>query len=240
MAPISVPLLGACIQRHSSCRCFWELCVTCCSPAAGHSGEQRERGQAPEAQGPGDTTGEPWAQGCGFRRLLSGHVTRSRVQPRGCPALRPFARCGAGGRGGHAPCRLTQELLQHLAIVQVLLQLLHDDSLLHEDVVDPVGEDLGETQASRPRPPRQGPEPVQEPSCPRPGGPGQAGPEGQASPSPQGGAGGWGSPTPASQGVLWEFMRPQQRFSHCLDWASPWQELGEVRELSARGSGGAW
>lgn len=37
---------------------------------------------------------------------------------------------------------LTQQLLQHLPIVQVLLQLLHDDPLLHQHVVDPVDEDL--------------------------------------------------------------------------------------------------
>lgn len=36
-----------------------------CGPAAGDSGGAA-RGQAPEAQGPGGTTGEPWARGCGF------------------------------------------------------------------------------------------------------------------------------------------------------------------------------
>lgn len=120
-----------------------------------------------------------------------------------CPAPRlssAVALCGVLGRGpggSHAPCRLTQELLQHLAVVKVLLQLLHDDSLLHQDVVDPVSEHLGETQASQPRPPRQGTRAGAGTKLPAARGPGQAGPEGQASPSP---------PNPARQGILWEFM----------------------------------
>lgn len=43
---------------------------------------------------------------------------------------------------GHPSRGLTQQLLQHLPIVQVLVQLLHDDPLLHQNVVDPVDEDL--------------------------------------------------------------------------------------------------
>lgn len=153
-----------------------------------------------------------------------------------CPAPRlpsAVALCGVLGRGpgeGHAPCRLTQELLQHLAVVKVLLQLLHDDSLLHQDVVDPVSEHLGETQASQPRPPRQGTRAGVGTKLPAARGPGQAGPEGQASPSP---------PTRA-RASCGNSCYPQQRFSHCLDWASPWRELREAGELSARGSGGAW
>lgn len=55
------------------------------------------------------------------------------------------------GVGQSCPCRgLTQELLQHLAVVQVFLQLLHNDPLLHQHVVNPVEEDLQETQALRP------------------------------------------------------------------------------------------
>lgn len=37
---------------------------------------------------------------------------------------------------------LTQQLLQHLPVVQVLLQLLHDDPFLHQHAVDPVDEGL--------------------------------------------------------------------------------------------------
>lgn len=37
---------------------------------------------------------------------------------------------------------LTEQLLQHLSIVQVLGQVLHDDPLSHQDVVDPVNQHL--------------------------------------------------------------------------------------------------
>lgn len=57
---------------------------------------------------------------------------------RGCPELWPSV-----GLGCRPACGLTQELLEHLAIVEVLLQLLHDDPLLHQDVADPVRENLG-------------------------------------------------------------------------------------------------
>lgn len=60
-------------------------------------------------------------------------------------------RPGATPRGGRPPRGLTQELLQHLPVVQVLLQLLYDDSLPHQHVVDPVDENLRGGQALRPR-----------------------------------------------------------------------------------------
>lgn len=47
-------------------------------------------------------------------------------------------------RGG--VLELTQKLLKHLAVVEVLLQLFHNDALLCQHVVDPVQEHLGEVR----------------------------------------------------------------------------------------------
>lgn len=52
-------------------------------------------------------------------------------------------------------CQLLEKLVQHLAIVQVLFDVRHDDTLLNQLVVDPVDEslqkisDVGEVQALR-------------------------------------------------------------------------------------------
>lgn len=40
------------------------------------------------------------------------------------------------------PCQLLPELVQHLTVVQVLLDVRHDDSLLDQLVVDPVDDGL--------------------------------------------------------------------------------------------------
>lgn len=41
---------------------------------------------------------------------------------------------------------LTQKLLKHLAVIEVFLQLFHNDALLCQHVVDPVQEHLGEVR----------------------------------------------------------------------------------------------
>lgn len=120
---------------------FWKLGMACCNPGA--------------------TLWEHGLRKAALRRP-SGSMTHGTMQsiewllPRMTP-LQPFA---GDARG------LTQELLKHLAIVKVLLQLLHDDPLLHQDVIDPVDENLGTSSITAslatPRRPGQGPEQAQD------------------------------------------------------------------------------
>ena len=88
-------------------------------------GDPREETWSPaEAEGLGFATWEPRARAHGSRTAERCHHVERGV------AQRP------------PPRGLTQQLLKHLPIVQVLLQLLHDDPLLHQHVVDPGDEDL--------------------------------------------------------------------------------------------------
>lgn len=61
---------------------------------------------------------------------------------------------------------LTQKLLKHLAIVEVFLQLFHNDALLCQHIVDPVQEHLGEERGVSERLEKAEPQQAQTGSCP--------------------------------------------------------------------------
>lgn len=61
---------------------------------------------------------------------------------------------------------LTQKLLKHLAVVEVFLQLFHNDALLCQHVVDPVQEHLGEVRGMSELPEKAEPQQAQTSSCP--------------------------------------------------------------------------
>lgn len=98
--------------------------MTCCSPKAGYALASRETMETDSNETPNGAS----------RRCTpsSGSVPKS---PR------------AGRMVLHGGIlALTQKFLEHLAIVQVLLQLLHNDALLRQHIVDPVQKHLGQVR----------------------------------------------------------------------------------------------